>query len=875
MEKTRQIALCTIQLIFCIITPAWAEEDDTVCGTVVDSTDRSPLANVYVCLYEGKRMLAYTFSDADGRFRISVDKAMSPDRLTASLIGYAVKNCNISGANSLTVKMTRRSLDLNPVTVTAPAITRDNDTVNYYMDAFRSDTDISLKQVLLKLPGIEVTKNGTVYHKGKAINKFYIEGMDMLGNRYSVATENLDPRRIAKVQVIENHQPVKALDGLSVSDRSAVNIVLKSDAKGAWLLSADAAGGYMEDTSALAKGRLWLANFRKKSQSMIMLKGNNTGESVTDELRRMDYWGRQGIIVHTPGSLDTDFEGPFDIRRKSTQLPDRYCFDNMSAILSANHIRTDKHGTILRFNLQGAAERWQEKEAESQTVLFNDGNTFEISETGSREDRKLYLDAGLDIESNTARAFINNSLSVSGQFRHHESLLEAGTSYGHRYMLPSLKVENNLISTVRVNPKRALNVNSTIKAVFNSHNFILNSSTHQDTRYTDITADNSVSAVFRAGRFVFDVCGNLDLGYFRRSSSLGNIQPDLSPILYGDTDNSLDMLSLTPSAEVSATWHKGPLNMRMKVPAGFEYMRIRDSGNASNRIYPVLSPSIMMEWIIVADLKATVEGSWSLSDGNVDDLISGYILKNYRTASKAGIMPALKNFHSDISLSYSSVLSELGASVRVGYDKGSSSSSLSAIYFDNLTLSETVERLSTMESAYGGVTFRKWFGPKTFSITMDALYRQNRISMFLQERYSDYCTEIITARAEIESRPSDWLDVSASFAYTRSRFISHGSEPVHSFLTEGNVVITPVRHFSLSGSVFHLYQKIPGTSVTNTPLLKLSAEYRFKKFRIFVECTNLLNATEFRRESIDAYSAWQSSFSMRPRSYLAGIGMSF
>lgn len=201
-------------------------------------------------------MLAYTFSDADGRFRISVDKAMSPDRLTASLIGYAVKNCNISGANSLTVKMTRRSLDLNPVTVTAPAITRDNDTVNYYMDAFRSDTDISLKQVLLKLPGIEVTKNGTVYHKGKAINKFYIEGMDMLGNRYSVATENLDPRRIAKVQVIENHQPVKALDGLSVSDRSAVNIVLKSDAKGAWLLSADAAGGYMEDTSALAKGRL-------------------------------------------------------------------------------------------------------------------------------------------------------------------------------------------------------------------------------------------------------------------------------------------------------------------------------------------------------------------------------------------------------------------------------------------------------------------------------------------------------------------------------------------------------------------------------------------------------------------------------------------
>lgn len=68
---------------------------------------------------------------------------------------------------------------------------------------------------------------------------------------------------------------------------------------------------------------------------------------------------------------------------------------------------------------------------------------------------------------------------------------------------------------------------------------------------------------------------------------------------------------------------------------------------------------------------------------------------------------------------------------------------------------------------------------------------------------------------------------------------------------------------------------VTGTSVSNTPLAKVTAEYRLKKVRLFVECVNLLDAREMRRESLDTYSQWWNSFRMRPRSWTAGVRMSF
>lgn len=876
-EKIRNVRLPVLLLLLCAVSLSGAAQT-AVSGKVVDGEDGKPLSNVYVCLYSGYRVLAYTFTDPDGRFSLpAAHKEKKPDRLTASLLGYAPATVELDGKQGqLTVRLREQALELDQVRVTAPAVVRENDTVNYYADSFRDESDISLKQVLAKLPGVEVSKQGVIYHRGKAINKFYIEGLDMLGNRYQLATENLDPRKVAKIQVIENHQPVNALKGLATSDRSAVNIVLKADAKGAWVFSADAAGGYMEDTSAVAKGRLWLANFSKLRQSMLMLKANNTGETITDELRRMNWLGRQGIIIQAPGGgLEADFEGAFGIRRRTLEMPEEYYFDNMTGILSLNHLTVNRRGTQFRLGLQGAAERWQEGESSSQEIRFDDGSSLEIAESDERTDEKYYLDAGMSIESNGERSFITDEFSLSGQLRRHLSFLDAAVPHGQTYTLPSLKLNNELMSTVRISPTRALSVNSTTYATLNSHSYVLDGNTRQDARRADAVSENSVSATFRAGGFELNVCGGLDLGYHRRYSSLSGLTPALQAALDDNSSNRLNILSIAPQADLTVIRQWRSLKIQAYIPVGLEYLRIWDNGSAGNRFLPSMTPSMTLEWRMLPDLKATLDGSWSLTGGDADDLVTGYILKNYRSAVRTGVMPQREKWDIRLNLSYSSVLSRFSASLRGGYGGGTSNTSSSAVYYDELTLLSVLEELSTTRRAFGGAVLSKWFGMRTFSIELSAEYSQDWRTMFLQGDNTEYRSGMWTAGAKIETHPAEWLDLSASFTYTRSKVLNYDSEPVQSFLTEGRLTITPVKPFSVIGSVWHLYQIVPGTSVSNTPLAKVTAEYRLKKVRLFVECVNLLDAREMRRESLDTYSQWWNSFRMRPRSWTAGVRMSF
>ena len=61
------------------------------------------------------------------------------------------------------------------------------------------------------LPGIEVALTVSIKYNGKPINKYYIEGLDLLEDRYGIANNNIPAETVDKVQVLENHQPIRVL----------------------------------------------------------------------------------------------------------------------------------------------------------------------------------------------------------------------------------------------------------------------------------------------------------------------------------------------------------------------------------------------------------------------------------------------------------------------------------------------------------------------------------------------------------------------------------------------------------------------------------------------------------------------------------------
>lgn len=119
------------------------------------------------------------------------------------------------------IELEPKAFALKDVYVKAEKISHHNDTTSYLVSGFSSAKDRTIGDVLRKMPGIEVAKNGSVSYNGKAINEFLVEGVDLFDGQYNIATRNISHDLISKVDIIENYQSAKVMkDSKSEGERS-------------------------------------------------------------------------------------------------------------------------------------------------------------------------------------------------------------------------------------------------------------------------------------------------------------------------------------------------------------------------------------------------------------------------------------------------------------------------------------------------------------------------------------------------------------------------------------------------------------------------------------------------------------------------------
>lgn len=200
-------------------------------GILKCATSGQPIPDVYIMLMteDGKTILAYSYSQPDGSFILECPQGPQQEfLLTTSRLGYEPYRQKIPAQTQQTeILLKESSLTLREVKVISSPIRRQGDTISYYMSNFHRPQDRNLADVLARMPGIHVQSDGRVQYDGKPINRFYIEDMNLLGERYSLATKNLSPSDIAAVQVYENHEPIKMLRDRSQTEQAALNIKLK------------------------------------------------------------------------------------------------------------------------------------------------------------------------------------------------------------------------------------------------------------------------------------------------------------------------------------------------------------------------------------------------------------------------------------------------------------------------------------------------------------------------------------------------------------------------------------------------------------------------------------------------------------------------
>lgn len=220
-------------IIFLLATASFTyAQRITLTGTVKDSLQNPlPYANVIAKPKDVSKNLQFAITDNEGYYKLLLEKG---DTITISIsyLGYKAVNYEfVPTTNTQKDFVLQQSEEqLDEVVIEMPVTVR-GDTTIYKTSKFINGTERKLKNVLKKLPGVEVSKNGSVTVQGKKVTKMLVDGKKFFGGNSKLAVENIPANAVGNVEVIDNYNEVAFLKGLTDSDDMAMNIKLKEDKK--------------------------------------------------------------------------------------------------------------------------------------------------------------------------------------------------------------------------------------------------------------------------------------------------------------------------------------------------------------------------------------------------------------------------------------------------------------------------------------------------------------------------------------------------------------------------------------------------------------------------------------------------------------------
>ncbi len=372
-------------------------------GKVVDSHKNILDGANVIAMDQNNHSISFSITDANGSFDLAIPDSITPLKVMVKYMGYETLDIPFSDMkDGMTITMKAGKFQLKEVKVKASKIRSMGDTLSYSVNAFKQGQDRSIADVIKKMPGLEVSENGSVNYQGIPINKFYIEGLDLMGSQYGIANKNLSAEKIKSVQVLKNHQPVKSLRGVTFSDQAALNLVLKDDSKDVWTGIAELGLGYGKDI--LYDGRIMGMQFNKNKQSLALYKTNDTGKDISAEINR--FKGMYNMLNdpndNENGILSLMSIGSANIDRQ------RYTF-NHSHLLAGNWLLKLNKDTDIRFQGNGLIDKTN-MEAYRSTTYLNIANLPVVIEEQDASNYKSQWKGEINFQNNGSKTFVCNNL---------------------------------------------------------------------------------------------------------------------------------------------------------------------------------------------------------------------------------------------------------------------------------------------------------------------------------------------------------------------------------------------------------------------------------------------------------------------------------
>jgi hypothetical protein len=867
----KKITLIFVTLFAVVISVCGQQK---LSGIVKDSVSGEPVPNVYIMLMsdDGSNILAYSYSQENGTFSIEFpDTEQQYFLLTTSCLGYTPRQKKVSRqAQKLEIKLQETATPLREVKITVAPIKQRGDTIDYFVSSFVHPQDRTLADVLARMPGIEVQNDGRVQYEGKPINRFYIENMNLLEQRYSIATKNLSPDNISTVQVYENHEPVKMLRNRSDSEQAALNIKLKEDAKAKWLRTFDfGVGGF----PFLYDANGSLARFTRSNQSMLIGKANSTGKDIFLESKRHTLKSgtvfRPGSQEGIPDLLSTlPVESSFFTRDKA-----RF---NESAITSLNQLWRVAEDTDTRLNINYGYE-WEKRERNMETEYrFEDQSSVIIKDLTSQSINLHKLENELAFTANRTSYYLEEKLNLN--FHRKEALADIETNnhvIRQNLDMPRMYVKNStsfskLIRNISIGAgnntefirlPQSLTLTSPEEFPLFTGNVI-----NQSVQFNNGFSDTYITLNYKKRNHIIDVKTGAEWVW-------QGIESDLTPLpeIQDNFHNNLNWKTTRVYAEPSHRMNYR--NWTLTSLASLNYMRTNYSKKKDDFLY--LNPRFLATYEPNGNIKVNAGYAYILRYGDLNQMQQGYVLKRYNSFSK-GIeelqRTAFQNLNLGIfykNISHFFNLHYIGA---YSYLKNN----LMPVNFVREYYNFTWWEYKESPSAFwmNTLSATKLFTDISLTTGLSVSYNQNRSTMEQQGVSIRYTNHSFALSPSLKWNAKSNLN----FDYTMNASflgVSMNKNPVGNYIPFVNHQLYTfwgiTEELSFSSTLQHCYNKTPSSSVTNLWFADMGLQYAFKKVTIRLDCTNIFNRKQHITSSYNTVNTITRVDKLRPSELLVSF----
>ena len=800
--------------------------------------------------------IAFCNTDKAGRFSLTVKPDGKMAYLMISSLGYAMKRLPVNGyEEGMTVNLHQTAVVLKDVEVKSNRLRQKSDTLVYSVAGFKQKQDRSIADVISKMPGLDVKESGMITYQGTPINKFYIEGMDLMGKKYAMASENLQAKKVKNVEVLRHHQPIKALSGVIFSDQAALNLVLEDDAKLVLNSSLESGLGTQLQRSPsedlLRDSRAVAMLFGPKRQNLTMYKCNNTGRDIQHEVRDL-------TSSNDLEEDDNNWTEDIALSTPSLKLERYNCND--THVAATNWLFKTDADTELRF--QGVYlfdnTTGYKKDITTFTNILN--RPVMEEETEANKYRRE-LNAELQYKKNRSDLYVDNVLRTSLNWNESSATTMLNGASTRQYVRPRKSDVSDKFSLIKnLKNDKSLDLNAMFNYRFLPGTLLtIDSQTPQ--RLNVNTVSSQISTSFRHRLFGMYISYNAQAKYHHDQIRL-NENEDVS---YQEVE-----LKITPRIN----FERYGLRSSFSLPVFAAAYSL--AGLRKNKIYA--NPYLSLSYSLGGTMDFTFNYNHQTNLLETSKNVPITYFTDYTTRMEGnGKLNFIYHDSFDGKFEYSNPNIGLFFYVSGNYVKLHNVPMYGYNYSDNIYTIKSTDRKSDNEQIVASAEVSKAFGYGKFTITIGGDLSRNNYATLVSDQVARCHFTDYSAHLQFAFMPTALFSMEEKSTFNCLRTVNNTypeltSNAVNSFKHELTVFFMPGNwKFSLTNDLYHSNEK----DISTAYFADFKCVYSRKRYELSLVVNNLFGSKSYERHTVTNTTTLFTLNTLRPREFVAKVAFSF